>query len=231
MRLSRNTQYWLLAILAGILACTGPAAAQRGGERHHVAGQFDYFHLVLSWSPTHCQDNSRGRRDTQCGHRRARPYAFVLHGLWPQYERGYPEHCRTRRKPFVPNPVIDSMMDVMPSRGLIIHEYKKHGTCSGFRPSDYFRVARALYKRIRIPNRFQFPKDSQFLDPEDVVDDFIESNPALKPDMIRVVCRRGNANRLQEIRICLTRKGEFRACSEPQRHLCRRKKMYIPPVR
>lgn len=231
MRLSRNALRVVLTVFLGTLVCTGPATAQRDGGRRHIAGQYDYFQLVLSWSPTHCQDNSRGRNDTQCGHRRNRPYAFVLHGLWPQYERGYPEHCRTRRKPFVPNPVIDSMMDVMPSRGLIIHEYKKHGTCSGFNPSDYFRVARALFKRIRIPENFQFPKNAQFIEPDRLVDAFIAANPALTPEMIRVVCRRGNANRLQEVRICLTRKGKLRTCSEPRKHLCRSKKMFIPPVR
>jgi ribonuclease T2 len=231
MHLSRTILNSLLIVLFGTVVFAGSAAAQRDGGRVHVAGQFDYYMLVLSWSPTHCQDNSRGRNDTQCGHRRSRPYAFVLHGLWPQYEKGYPEHCRTRRKPFVPNPIIDSMMDVMPSRGLIIHEYRKHGTCSGLGPSDYFRVARALFKRVRIPERYQFPKDAQFVEIDRLVDDFTTANPALKPEMIRIVCRRGNINRLQEIRICLTRKGQLRSCSGRHEHQCSPRKVFIPPVR
>ena len=38
-----------------------------------------------------------GKTTAQCGKNEqceaGRPYAFVVHGLWPQYERGYPEKC------------------------------------------------------------------------------------------------------------------------------------------
>ncbi|MCB1509952.1 MAG: ribonuclease T2 [Hyphomicrobiaceae bacterium] len=229
----------LLAVcLAGMVAVPFFASAQRersydrgGRDRSHVAGQFDYFQLVMSWSPSHCQHNSRGHNDTQCGVRRAKAFTFVLHGLWPQYERGYPEFCRTRQRPFVPNPVIDSVMDVMPSRGLIIHQYKKHGTCSGLRPSDYFRVARAWYKRIKIPSRYQSPRDTMFIAPNDLVDEFVQANPGLKPDMMRVICRRGNSNQLREIRICLTKSGRFRSCGGRPDTSCAPRKMFVPPAR
>ena len=58
-------------------------------------GDFDYYVLVLSWSPTHCSsDAGHGRgNDMQC--RSGRPFGFVLHGLWPQYERGYPQACES----------------------------------------------------------------------------------------------------------------------------------------
>jgi len=226
---------WLIAAVVAVpFATATDAAAQRSrhdDRRENVAGTFDYFQLVLSWSPTHCQDNSRGRNDTQCGLRRARPFAFVLHGLWPQYERGYPEFCRTRQRPFVPNPVIDSMIDVMPSRGLIIHQYRKHGTCSGLGPSDYFRVSRAWFKRVRIPSRFQAPKEVQLVAPDAVAQEFAATNPGLKPDMIRVICKRGNPNQLREVRICLTRVGEFRSCSGRGGHDCGQRNIYVPPAR
>ena len=90
-----------------------PASRSRGG----VEGRFDYYSLVLSWSPTYCAGEARPN-DTQC-RPRARPFAFVLHGLWPQYERGYPEYCPTRDRPFVPQSTIDRMQDIMPSRNLI----------------------------------------------------------------------------------------------------------------
>ena len=74
------------ALFVLIFAVTSTANAQRyspnsNSRQQHVAGKFDYYQLVLSWSPTHCEDNSRGKNDTQCGRRRARPYSFVLHGL------------------------------------------------------------------------------------------------------------------------------------------------------
>ena len=222
-----------LAFSAGALIAT-TASAQRGplGSTGNVAGKFDYYQLALSWSPTHCEDNARGRKDTQCGPRRARPYAFILHGLWPQHERGYPEFCRTRKRPFVPNDVIDKMFDIMPSRGLIIHQYKKHGTCSGYTPASYFKASRLLYERIRIPDRFVSPQKAQFVRPRELINEFVRVNPKLRPDMVRVVCRRGPGNRLREVRFCFDKKGRFRACSPgASRHLCQREKMFVPPVR
>jgi ribonuclease T2 len=54
-----------------------------------VSGKFDYYVLALSWSPTYCASRA-GRRDRQqCG--TGRGYAFVVHGLWPQYEKGWPD--------------------------------------------------------------------------------------------------------------------------------------------
>ena len=219
-----------VTIMTLVSVFTLPAFAQRSGK--HVAGRFDYYQLVLSWSPTHCETNSRGRNDTQCGPRRARAYAFVLHGLWPQYERGYPEFCRTRKRPFVPNNIIDGVLDIMPSRGLIIHQYKKHGTCSGYTPADYFKASRLLYQRIAIPKRYRQPKAAQFATPRQLTDDFLAANPKLRPSMLTVVCRRGRGNQLREVRICFDKKGRFRQCgADSARHRCKREKMYIPPAR
>ncbi len=217
------------AVIVG-LAAAAPATAQR----QDVPGRFDYYQLVLSWSPTHCEQISRKKNDTQCGRRRARPYHFVLHGLWPQYENGYPEFCRTRERPFVSNRVIDQMMDIMPSRGLIIHQYKKHGTCSGYSPADYFKASRLLFERISIPERYRTPKDAQLRTPKELIADFLAANPKLSADMMRIVCRRGGGNQLREVRICLDKRGRFRACGRARggrQHLCQQRKMYIPPAR
>ena len=221
------------AIVLLVMTSALAAQAQRHTNRgEHVAGRFDYYQLVLSWSPTHCQDNSRGRNDTQCGQRRTRPFAFVLHGLWPQYEIGFPESCRTKNRPFVPNKIINGMMDIMPSRGLIIHEYKKHGTCSGYSASDYFKASRILYNKVKIPKRYVRPTRAFLLRPEDLVRDFQEANPDIRADMIQIVCKRGNKNQLREVRVCFGKKGKFRKCSgRASRHQCARKNMYIPPVR
>jgi ribonuclease T2 len=219
----------VLALCAALVCAGGAVKAQQD-----VPGRFDYYQLVLSWSPTHCAENSRGPSDTQCGRQRARPYHFVLHGLWPQYERGYPEFCRTRTRPFVPNAVIDRMMDIMPSRGLIIHQYKKHGTCSGYSPADYFKASRLIFERVQIPEIYRAPKDALLRTPQELVADFTAANPKLEPAMVRIVCRRGGGNQLREVRICFDKRGRFRACSAGRgggQHLCQRKKMYIPPAR
>ncbi len=132
----------------------------------------------------------------QCARRDGRRFGFILHGLWPQYETGYPERCHTRWRPFVPEPVINEMRDVMPSRGLVIHEYRTHGTCSGLQPAPYFALARQLYNRIEIPKRYENPFEMQFVAPREVLGDFLSANPGLKPDMITVTCG-GPGNRLQ----------------------------------
>lgn len=195
------------------------------------AGTFDYYSLVLSWSPTHC-DTPEGRDDkAQCAPRNGRPYAFILHGLWPQYERGYPESCPAETT-WVPQPVIDRMLDVMPSKGLIIHEFRKHGSCSGLPPDSYFRTARTLYDSVKIPDRFRNPTAAQYLDPREVVDAFVAVNPALRPDMMAVGCG-GRDSRLREVRICFSKSGAPQSCgpNEAQRKLCRSDRMHVPPVR
>lgn len=234
----------LLAALAILTAAATPAAAQFGpGPRgqapferqpapRNEAGRFDYYALVLSWSPTHCAANSRGPQDTQCAPRSGRGYSFVLHGLWPQHERGYPENCPTRERPFVPRPTIDRMLDIMPSVPLIIHEYRKHGTCSGLSPDAYFGLSRRLHDKVRVPPRYDRPNQAFFVTPGEVIHDFVSVNPGLKPDMLAVVCG-GKGGRLREVRVCFTREGEFRSCgqNENPRRLCSLSRMYVPPVR
>jgi ribonuclease T2 len=195
-------------------------------------GDFDYYSLVLSWSPTHCASPEGQDDDSQCARRDGRRYAFILHGLWPQYERGYPEDCPTRERPYVPQSVIDRMLDIMPSKGLIIHEYRKHGTCSGLSPEGYYDTARRFFGRIKIPDRFRNPTEPQFLDPRDVVGAFAAANPGLKSDMVAVACR-GPGSRLREVRICFTKGGALRSCgsNEDQGGLCRSSRMHVPPVR
>ncbi|MEL7050067.1 MAG: ribonuclease T, partial [Pseudomonadota bacterium] len=215
------------------------AEAQRAPYRddnrrgnNHIAGEFDYYALVLSWSPTYCASRKSKRYEPQCDAKRSRPYAFVLHGLWPQYNRGYPERCWIKDRPFVPKRIINSMLDIMPSPKLVIHEYKKHGTCSGLTPKGYYDLSRRMFETVKIPARFQQPTKAQMVSPEALVDAFTEVNPALRPDMLAVSCG-GAGNRLREIRVCFSKSGKLTPCgrNENQRRLCSAKRMFVPPVR
>lgn len=202
-----------------------------GGAPSDTPGQFDYYALVLSWSPSYCSDEGHDD-DNQCNRRDGRRYSFVLHGLWPQYESGYPSNCRLSRRPYVPEPVINSMLDIMPSRGLVIHEYRAHGTCSGLDPVKYFALARRLFDGITIPKRFQNPFESQVVSAEDVKRSFLEANSQLRPDMMTVVCG-GAGGMLKEVRICLSKDGAPRSCgsNETRRNLCTASQVFIPPAR
>jgi ribonuclease T2 len=231
-------------LLAVAIAGAMPAGAQYGSgpggrapysyqpRERNEAGNFAYYVLVLSWSPTYCASLQRDdRSDPQC-RRDGRPYAFVLHGLWPQYERGWPERCPTRRRPYVPRSVIDRMLDIMPSPRLVIREYRKHGTCSGLTPEAYFDSARRLFAGIKVPPRYVRPNQAFFVSPAELRDELLAANPDLKPDMLAIGCG-GPGARLREVRICFSREGELRACgrNEDQQRLCSRARMYVPPVR
>jgi ribonuclease T2 len=214
-----------MALVALVLA-GGQALAQRD-----EAGRFDYYVLVLSWSPTYCAEAGDRRRDPQC---RGRPFAFVLHGLWPQYERGrWPQDCKSGDRGWVPGPVADRMLDIMPSKRLVFHEYRKHGTCTGLGVDGYFALARKLHGKVKIPQRFVKLEDERhFVGVGELVKEFLAANPDLKPDMLSVQCG-GAGHRLKEVRVCFTRDGQFRACgrNEDQRRLCPAERMYVPPVR
>lgn len=202
----------------------------RGGKSE--PGRFDYYVLALSWSPTYCADRGNSRNDQQCNPR-GRPYAFVLHGLWPQYERGWPNDCRSADRGWVPGPVADRMLDIMPSKKLIFHEYRKHGTCSGLGVDRYFGLARELYEKVKIPEKFvDLDDDRMTISAGELTRDFLAANPGLRQDMIAVQCG-GPGNRLREVRICFDKAGAFRSCgsNENQRRLCSADRMYVPPVR
>ena len=217
------------AIIATLFTLTfaQPSLAQQRAEGR--AGEFDYYALVLNWSPSYCANAGRGRQgEPQCSG--DRPYSFILHGLWPQYNRGWPKDCRTEERPWVPEELIRQMIDVMPSKRLIIHEYRAHGTCSGLSPNEYFRVARQLYDQIKIPPRFQNPESYLTLSPADVESEFLTANPQLRPDMISIGCKGRN---LGDLRICFGRDLELRACgvNETQEKLCSSERIVMPPVR
>ena len=198
----------------------------------NVAGQFDYYDLVLAWSPTHCSESLPGYDDMQCNRSDGRRFSFVLQGLWPQYEKGLPENCRTARRPYVSQNLINEMLEMMPASGLVFHEYKTHGACSGLEPDAYFATARRLFRSIRIPARYSNPYEAQFVAPAELAADFAKVNPQLKGGSVAIGCG-GPGNRLKEIRFCLTKDGQSRSCggNENQRQMCPAEKMYLPPVR
>ncbi len=210
------------AIVLGVLSAD--AVAERGDP----PGRFSYYALVLSWSPTFCADLPPTRNDRQC--RAARPYAFVLHGLWPQYERGWPEYCRVKDR-WVPDRVLDSMLDIMPNRRLVIHEWRKHGVCSGLAPDAYFGIARKLYETIKIPERYVRPDRPIQTIPEEVEREFLLANPVLNESTLSVSC--GRRKRLRDIRICFDRSFKPRACGDDHRQakLCRLRQIVLPPAR
>ncbi|HXF53889.1 MAG TPA: ribonuclease T2 [Hyphomicrobiaceae bacterium] len=220
-----------LAVLAALNVAEQDGAAERAQEEDEP-GRFDYYSLVLSWSPSYCAGLATPGADPQCRRNAGKPYAFVLHGLWPQYEQGYPLSCATGSDTWVPRAVIEGMRDLMPNPKLVIHEYRRHGTCSGLDPAHYFGLARKLAESIKVPPRFLEPDADQVMSTADVIAQFLSANPTLARDMIAVSCG-GPGPRLRDVRFCFTREGAPRRCGaneNPQR-LCRADYVHVPPLR
>jgi ribonuclease T2 len=184
-----------------------------------LAATFDYYVLSLSWSPEFCAD---GNRSQQCtGTRR---YAFVVHGLWPQHDRGgFPSNCAGERR--VARALVDEMIEIMPSAQLIQHEWQKHGTCSGLSQTEYFRSTRAAYTAIRIPERFRQPLQRVETTAAEVTREFTGSNPGFS---FTVNCR---GRFVREVRTCVDKDLRARTCGAGVRSACPAGTIILRPIR
>ncbi len=209
-----------------LLVAAGVASAQ--DRRQNAPGEFDFYVLSLSWSPSFCEAASErgnsGRSGAQCGDR---PFSFVVHGLWPQYERGFPEYCQ-RSAEWLDRNIMTSMLDLMPAPGLIFNEWKKHGTCSGLGGRAYFETIRKARAAVKIPEEFLQLAEPKSIAPGELEEAFIKVNPGLSASAISVTC---DSKRLSEVRVCLSKDLQFRACEELDRRACRRDQVLMPPVR
>ena len=215
----------LVFAVALVLALGGCGDAQ--DRRQNEPGQFDFYVLSLSWSPSFCAANAERsfrRPDPQCG---PRPYSFVVHGMWPQYDRGFPEFCQVPA-PRLGRNVVGSMLDLMPSPRLIYHEWDRHGTCSGVSQSAYFDTIRKARAVVKIPPQYLELRSPLTVTPDEVEDAFVAANPGLTREGISVTC---GGRRLDEVHICLSRTLQFRDCPEVERRSCRRDRLLMPPVR
>jgi len=73
---------------------------------------------------------------------------------------------------------------IMPSKTLVIHECRAHGTCSGLAPDQYFFSATGRLT----------------LSQEEIEGEFLKANPWLKPNMIVVSCGGQNLRRAHLLR-------------------------------
>lgn len=197
-------------------------------RRQGEPGKFDFYVLALSWSPSFCEA-SRERApnrvpDQQCG---GRPFSFVVHGLWPQYDKGFPSFCQVPA-PRLDRRIVGSMLDLMPSPRLIFHEWDRHGTCSGLSAHAYFETVRKARAMVKIPADYLELDKPTTVTPNDIAEAFMKANPALPRASIAIAC---DSKRLSEVLVCMGKDFSFHDCANLTRSVCRRDKIAMPAVR
>jgi ribonuclease T2 len=196
-------------------------------RRQNAPGAFDFYVLALSWSPTYCE--ARKERtgttspDPQCS---GRPFAFVVHGLWPQYEQGFPSFCQVPA-PRLDRATVGGALDLMPSPRLVFREWDRHGTCSGLAPHAYFEAVRKARAAIKIPAEYVAPGEPVDVAPGDLAAAFVKANPGLPQAALAVVC---DSSRLTEIRLCMAKDFTFHDCPGVTSRACKRDKIAMPAV-
>ncbi|EAQ03685.1 ribonuclease T2 family protein [Pseudooceanicola batsensis HTCC2597] len=209
----------LAAVLLAILSSL-PLRAE--GER---PGEFDYYLLSLSWSPTWCALEGDARRSPQCAD--GTGFGWVLHGLWPQNEAGYPSYCASAERP-PSRKMTAGMADIMGAPGAAWHQWKKHGTCAGVEADAYFDLMRRAYGRIERPQVLRDLRRNVRLPAAVVEAAFLEANPGLAADQITITCR---AERIREARICLDLELNPRRCGGDVIRDCRMTDALLESVR
>ena len=217
-----------LALACSLLLCFAASAAW---ARHHqraedtgeaAAGQFDYYLLSLSWSPSYCL--THGNDQAQCG---GKGYGFVLHGLWPQYRNGgYPQECRTDSQ--LTEEARRIAASLYPSPKLVNHEWMRHGTCSGLDAVNYFRTADRAAAAVRVPSALQTPRMPLSLTAAQINTAFHAANSHMPADGMVVTCQ---GSELAEVHICLSRSLEQISCGRAVRNSCSAESLQIPASR
>jgi ribonuclease T2 len=199
-----------------------PIQGQQQSNRSHETGDFDYYLVSLSWSPSYCVTHPNDRR--QCGDR---GFGFVLHGVWPQkLAGGYPEDCPVNSQPSAN--AVQKALAFMPSEKLIQHEWTKHGSCSGLTADEYLSLADRAFASLKIPKEFEAPTNSRNLSAEQITAEFLSSNPGLNKDSLTVSC---SGSELQEVRLCVDKQLKPMSCGKGVRTQCGRDSVQIRAVR
>ncbi len=213
----------LVAGLIIAVATTWPGSPPNTPRPSHQDAPFDFYVLALSWSPAFCASERGQGAALQCG--RDADFGFITHGLWPQFEDGWPSFCQSPHGDRMPRAVAESLLDIMPDRGLIAHQWDKHGTCTGLSPAEYADMTLAASRAIAVPPLFtdQVP---QTIDAQQVEQAFTRANPGMSEGTIAVSCPGG---RFTEVRICLNQDLTPRTCAQVNRNGCAQTNVSVTP--
>ncbi|KIN65376.1 Ribonuclease T2 family protein [Sulfitobacter noctilucae] len=207
-------------LTAALIALSSTLHAE--GDR---PGTFDYYVLALSWSPNWCLREGDARNSPQCD--TGTGHGWIMHGLWPQFHRGYPSFCQTAKRP-PSRGMTAQMADIMGTSGLAWHQWKKHGTCTGLSATDYYTLSREAYARVVRPEIFRQLKRSVNLPASVIEEAFLKANPSMEADGVTITC---NNRQIQEARICLSKTLEPVPCGQDVVRDCSLKDAIFSPIR
>jgi ribonuclease T2 len=150
-----------------------------------------------------------------------------VHGLWPQYEKGFPSYCQVPA-PKLDRGIVSEALSMMPSPSLVMHEWERHGTCSGLSAAAFFETVRKARAVVKIPEDYLSLAAPISVTPDEVAEAFVKINPGLDRADLAIGC---DKTRLTEVRLCLGKDFSFHACPEIARRSCKRAKLDMPAVR
>ncbi|HAV08499.1 MAG TPA: ribonuclease T [Rhodobacteraceae bacterium] len=211
-----------IGLIVSAVAVSVPAPVRADGEK---AGVFDYYVMALSWSPNWCRLEGDSRGSPQCDERE--DFGWTLHGLWPQFHRGWPAFCPTTAAQPTRR-MTEEMSDIMGTSGLAWYQWKKHGVCSGLTAPAYYDTSRRAYDSIRRPQAFRKLANTVKLPATLIEQAFLEANPGMTRDMLTVTCREGY---IQEVRVCLSKELTPVPCGADTIRDCTLKDALFDPVR
>ncbi|WP_394269944.1 ribonuclease T [Qipengyuania sp.] len=169
------------------------------------------YTLALSWSPEFCRTREDDRRSArQCSGRAGR-FGFVLHGLWPDSGRGWPQWCAPSTPPAAS---LRANLCISPSPTLLARQWAKHGSCMTRRPRTYFRVSRILYAGLRWPDFTRLSREPG-LTAGTIRTRFADANPGWFEEAIGV--HLNERGWLEELRLCYDRRFMPRPCDRSRR--------------
>ena len=197
-----------LVVYGGLNPDAGSPAASptpRFAATYNNSARFEYFILALSWEPEYCATSGSG--DVQeCA--AGKKLGFVLHGLWPQYQNGYPSSCSLEKL----SPAVQTRYaGLFPSQGLMAYEWEKHGTCSGLAPESYLALVQQLKESVAAPATFNAPGTSFRITPGQIRQAFSQMNPFLSEASIEMNCSE-SGQYLKEVYLCFGLDGNPAAC-------------------
>ncbi|HWW27908.1 MAG TPA: ribonuclease T [Caulobacter sp.] len=161
--------------------------------------------LALFWSPESCRAGiPESDKTIQC---RNNNFGFTVHGLWPNGpDRVHPRYCKP--SPPISAATVLANLCMTPSPWLLQHEWQAHGTCQWDSPEAYFKKAREVRERLKVPDLKPGPNGT--MTAGEVRAAFLKRNRGMTADGLNV--RVNKDNRLTEVWVCMDLNFKLAAC-------------------